>query len=175
MNKYENRLKRRNKKFTSNLEERRLEEVKKIYSEMEKHMIGGREYVQKREIMIRIKGSLNTQNRVLKKILSDGWFDVNFHPTIGDNRTKWLSLNSNPTVGDYIDKEVTKSSAIVAIATVLADITDMSDNIDSMIEFYDEAKGIDFEEAVSLSKMIREAAFSLANRGDALAFTISDE
>ncbi len=167
MNKYENRI-RRTQTRTNTIQEKRREEILSTYTNSKKHIINGVECVALVDIingmMHEYNCSLSTVNRSMMKTAS--WFDK-----IRVGRTVYYTLVGEPVEPD---KEVTKSSAITTVATVLADIANIQDTLSAMTDFY-ETLDVEYEQVLQLNAMVRDAVFELANQADALAFTISEE
>jgi len=164
-NKYENRIRKVNKNETPIQEKRRLQVVG-IYDSLPKEMIKGEEYVQLRKIVEQMLDdcSLSTANRSIASVR--GWFK-----SIKLNGRVYLQFIGEPVEPD---KEITKSSAITTVATVLADIANIQDTLSSMTDFY-ETLDVEYEQVIQLNAMVRDTVLELANQADALAFTISEE
>ena len=167
-NKYENKLKRNNIRPASKLYERKFDNLMKVYNEHEKTIIEGIEYVPYGDLKMLIDGSMATANRTLDYFRREGWFT---QTRLGN--LVYLTFTGAPE--SRPDKEVTKSSAILTIAQILADVSNMIDDLDTVIEFYDITDESEYTEVTMLNDMVKETAFNLANRADALGFTIGDE
>ena len=167
-NKYENKLKRNNIRPASKLYERKFDNLMKVYNEHEKTIIDGIEYVPYCGLTEEIAGSRATAHRTLSYFRREGWFT---ETRIGGK--VYLSYAGAPE--SRPEKEVTKSSAILTIAQILADVSNMIDDLDTVIEFYDITDESEYAEVTMLNDMVKETAFNLANRADALGFTIGDE
>jgi len=163
-NKYENRIRKVNKNETRIQERRRLQVIG-IYDGLPKTIIEGEECVALRKIIEQMDDcSLSTAQRAVASIR--GWFN-----TIKVGKLVYLQYIGEPVEPD---KEITKSSAITTVATVLADIANMQDTLSSMTDFY-ETLDVEYEQVLQLNAMVRDTVFELANQADTLAFTISEE
>ena len=166
-NKYENRI-RRTQKQENTIQEKRREQILSRYANSKKHIIDGVECVAVIDIingmMSEYNCSLSTANRYVSKMAS--WFDK-----IKVGRGVYYTLIGEPTVPE---KEITKSSAITTVATVLADIANIQDTLSAMTDFY-ETLDVEYEQVLQLNAMVRDTVFELANQADTLAFTISEE
>ena len=164
INKYENRIRKVNKNETPIHERRRLQVIG-IYDRLPKTIIEGEECVALRKIVQQMDDcSLSTAQRSIANIR--GWFN-----TIKLGKIVYLQYAGEPTTPD---KEVTKSSAITTVATVLADIANIQDTLSAMTDFY-ETLDVEYEQVLQLNAMVRDTVFELANQADTLAFTISEE
>ena len=163
-NKYENRI----RKVTINetrIHERRRLQVIGIYDRLPKIIIEGEECVPLRKIIEQMDDcSLATANRSIRGIRS--WFN-----TIKVGKNVYLQYIGEPVEPE---KEITKSSAITTVATVLADIAHIQDTLSAMTDFY-ETLDVEYEQVQQLNAMVRDTVLELANQADALAFTISEE
>tara|TARA_R110001583_G_scaffold45551_1_gene143369 strand:- start:761 stop:1273 length:513 start_codon:yes stop_codon:yes gene_type:complete len=167
-NKYENKLKRNNKRPITKIQERKFENLMKVYNEYEKIIIDDIEYVPYCDLKMLIEGSRATADRTITYYRREGWFT---ETKIGGK--VYLSFAGEPE--SRPEKEITKSSAILTIAQILADVSNMIDDLDTVIEFYDITDESEYAEVTMLNDMVKETAFNLANRADALGFTIGDE
>ena len=117
------------------------------------------------ELMSQANISLSTSNRIINN--SRDWFDTH---KIG--KKVYLSYRGEPET--MIKKEVTKTSAITTVASVLADVAKMQEDVLDMTEFYKNLN-VDYKQVTQLNEMVRDTLFDLSNLANRLAFTIKDE
>ena len=171
-NKYENRLKkRRMKNRKGTIEERHHKSLIEVFHSMTPQLIEGFSCVPKTEMTEILMDKINVSKSTAERIFSSnsGYFDKH---KIG--KRVYLSYRDVPDCDVVIEREVTKSSAITTVATILADIANVQDTLFVMTEFY-ETLDVEYEQVKQLNEMVRNAAFELANQADALGFTISEE
>ena len=164
-NKYENRIRKKNIRKDT-MHERRRTEVISLYDRLPKESILGEMCVAQADIIKEMNCSLSTAHRSLDTMKKAGWFK-----TIKAGKEVYLQFIGEPVEPE---KEVTKSSAITTVATVLADIANIQDTLSAMTDFY-ETLDVEYEQVQQLNAMVRDTVLELANQADALAFTISEE
>jgi len=170
-NKYENRLKSKSmRNRIGTIESRHHKTLMAVFEGMTVELIAGFNCVAisdlNEELMSQANISLSTSNRIINN--SRDWFDTH---KIG--KKVYLSYRGEPETM-IKEKEVTKTSAITTVASVLADVAKMQEDVLDMTEFY-ENLNVDYEQVTQLNEMVRDAVFDLANLADRLAFTIKDE
>tara|TARA_B110000858_G_scaffold51551_1_gene59728 strand:+ start:612 stop:1112 length:501 start_codon:yes stop_codon:yes gene_type:complete len=164
-NKYENRIRRTLTRKDTTHELRRALAIS-IYDRLPKESIFGEMCVAQADIQKEMNCSPSTACRSLDGMKRAGWFKV-----IKAGKEVYLQYIGEPVEPE---KEVTKSSAITTVATVLADIANIQDTLSAMTDFY-ETLDVEYEQVQQLNAMVRDTVLELANQADALAFTISEE